>query len=122
MGSWALHGLVWRLCAIAQRVAGRELATGMGRGGTEREHVVLRSGEHALIAFVPGAADEGMAHESRELRLRDEPPSPGASEALLRAFLATWRKPISPIKTRGRGPEERQNRVPTWSTKAMSRP
>ena len=41
---------------------GRELASGMGRGGAEWEHVVLRSGGHALIAPPAAAGTNAMGH------------------------------------------------------------
>ena len=41
---------------------GRELASGMGRGGPEWERVVLRSGGHALIASPAAPGTNAMGH------------------------------------------------------------
>ena len=47
---------------------GRELASGMGRGGPEWERVVLRSGGHALIAPPAAPGTNAMGHRrTREL-------------------------------------------------------
>ena len=47
---------------------GRELASGMGRGGPEWERAVLRSGGHALIAPPAAPGTNAMGHRrTREL-------------------------------------------------------
>ena len=47
---------------------GRELASGMGRGGPEWERAVLRSGRHALIAPPAAPGTNAMGHRrTREL-------------------------------------------------------